>query len=96
VTPERLEFEVDGAALVRRNLACVEQASVQAYVKALKSALRDEFAGEHPELTCYVKAGSREMVRLEGGDEGTHAALELRARAVADAVKRCVPWPVYE
>ena len=92
----RLDYVVDGEALIRRNLACAPEPSVRAYLDALESALRDEFAGSQPELVCCVKAGSRESVQLEGGDEETRAALALRARAVADAVKRCVPWPVYE
>lgn len=95
-TPLRLDYVVDGEALVRRNLACDADASVRAYVDALRSALREEFESDHAKLVLVVNAGTGEAVHVRGADETTRAQIELRARATADAVKRCVPWPVYE
>jgi len=96
VKARRLDYVVDGEALIRSNLACAAEASVNAYVTALQDALVHEFGRDLPDLACSVATGPRELVRVEGGDENTRANLELRARGVADAIKRCVPWPVYE
>jgi len=88
----RLRLSVDPYALVAKNLACAEEASVAAYVDALKQALTQEF----PDWQLLVDTDAPPGVRLRGGDPETHPRLELRALAIADAIKRCVPWAVYE
>ncbi|NOY89975.1 MAG: hypothetical protein GXP55_02110 [Deltaproteobacteria bacterium] len=90
-TPQ-LRLSVDARALVAKNLACSEEQSVAAYLDALRHALAEEF----PDWQLLVDTAAPPGVRLQSGDPEAHARLELRALAIADAVKRCIPWPVYE
>jgi len=88
----QLRLSVDPRALITKNLACSEQASVAAYLDALKQALAQEL----PEWQLVVDTEAPHGVHIRGGNAEARPGLELRALAIADAVKRCVPWAVYE
>lgn len=87
----RVALTIDPRALAGTDAAVDRDASAERYV----ALLREGLARELPDVVVEVGIGPRTLTvaGLEGGD-----ALRLRAmvEAVADAVRHCGDWIVYE
>ncbi|MCU0672796.1 MAG: hypothetical protein MUE69_08375 [Myxococcota bacterium] len=87
----RVLVGIDPRALCGTDAAVDRTASAAHYVVRLREGL----ARELPEVTHEVSVGAR-FVRVEGLEGGDAARLRAHVEAVADAVRHCGDWVVYE
>jgi hypothetical protein len=87
----RVFVGIDPRALCGTDAAVDRGASASRYVVRLREGL----ARELPHVTHEVTVGAR-FVRVEGLEGGDAARLRAHVEAVADAVRHCGDWVVYE
>lgn len=87
----RVLVRVDPRALCGTDAAVDRDESADRYLEALRAGL----ARELPDVAHDVGLGPRE-VRVTGLDGGDALRLRALVEAVADAVRHCGDWIVYE
>lgn len=87
----RVVLAIDPRALCGTDAAVDRDASARRYV----DRLREDLARELPDVTHDVTIGPR-SIRVEGLDGGEAARLRAHVEGVADAVRHCGDWVVYE
>ena len=87
----RVAVTIDPRALAGTDAAVDRDASAARYVVLLREGL----ARELPHVVAEVGLGARAIV-VEGLDGGEALRLRAMVEAVADAVRHCGDWIVYE
>ncbi|MBX3250230.1 MAG: hypothetical protein KF901_23840 [Myxococcales bacterium] len=90
--PIFVRVTVDPRALRGTNAAVDVEASLARYVEELRGAL----ARELPDVAHRVEIGQPKGAHVEGLPAGEAEALRALVEGVADAVRQCGAWVVYE